>query len=116
MLRLRQYRLPPDPSRRRAARRAAAARPAGKAGRAGRRSRRGDAAAGLAEVLAIQAIWRDAAGRLAELPGPGSGIVACGALPGAVAPVPAWTAGELAAAGVAAEPGRVPGSARGWGW
>ena len=50
---------------------------------------------------------RDAAGRLTELPGPGSGIVACGALPGAVAPVPAWTAGELAAAGVAAEPGRV---------
>ncbi len=33
--------------------------------------------------------------------------MACGALPGAVAPVPAWTAGELAAAGVAAEPGRV---------
>ncbi len=66
-----------------------------------------DAAAGLAEVLAMPAIWRDAAGRLTELPGPGSGIVACGALPGAVAPVPAWTAGELAAAGVAAEPGRV---------
>ena len=65
-----------------------------------------DAAAGLAEVLAMPAIWRDAAG-LTELPGPGSGIVACGALPGAVAPVPAWTAGELAAAGVAAEPGRV---------
>jgi hypothetical protein len=66
-----------------------------------------DAAAGLAEVLAMPAIWRDAAGRLTELPGPGSGIVACGALPGAAAPVPAWTAGELAAAGVAAGPGRV---------
>ena len=51
----------------------------------------------------------------AELPGPGWGIVACGALPGAVAPVPAWTAGELAAAGVPAEPGRC-GMARGWGW
>ena len=66
-----------------------------------------DAAAGLAEVMAMPAIWKDAAGNLLELPGPGGGIVACGALPGAAAPVPAWTAGELAAAGVAAEPGPV---------
>ena len=66
-----------------------------------------DAAAGLAEVLAMPAIWKDAAGRLTELPGPGGGIVVCGALPGAAAPVPAWTPGELAAAGVPAEPGRV---------
>ena len=66
-----------------------------------------DAAAGLAEVLAMPAIWRDAAGNLLELPGPGSGIVACGALPGVAAPVPAWSPGGLAAAGVAAEPGRV---------
>lgn len=58
-----------------------------------------DAAAGLAEVMAMPAIWGDAGSRLAELPGPGSGIVACGALPGVVSPAPAWTAGELAAAG-----------------
>jgi hypothetical protein len=66
-----------------------------------------DAAAGLAEVLAMPAIWKDATGDLLELPGPGGGIVVCGALPGAAAPVPAWLPGELAAAGVAAEPGRV---------
>jgi len=66
-----------------------------------------DAAAGLAEVMAMPAIWKDAAGNLLELPGPGGGIVVCGALPGAVAPVPAWTPGVLAAAGVPAEPGRV---------
>jgi hypothetical protein len=66
-----------------------------------------DAAAGLAEVMAMPAIWRDATGNLLELPGPGGGIVVCGALPGAAAPVPAWAAGELAAAGVAAEPGPV---------
>ncbi|MGH3193445.1 MAG: hypothetical protein ACRDOL_40565, partial [Streptosporangiaceae bacterium] len=66
-----------------------------------------DAAAGLAEVMAMPAIWRDAGGRLLELPGPGSGIVACGALPGAAAPAPAWTAGELAAAGVPEPAGRV---------
>ena len=77
-----------------------------------REARRGkeparDAAAGLAEVLAMPAIWKDAAGDLLELPGPGGGIVACGALPGAAAPVPAWLPGELAAAGVAAEPGPV---------
>ena len=66
-----------------------------------------DAAAGLAEVMAMPAIWKDAAGNLLELPGPGGGIVACGALPGAAAPVPAWTPGELAAAGVPAEPGPV---------
>jgi hypothetical protein len=66
-----------------------------------------DAAAGLAEVMAMPAIWKDATGNLLEVPGPGGGIVACGALPGAAAPVPAWTPGELAAAGVPAEPGRV---------
>jgi hypothetical protein len=66
-----------------------------------------DAAAGLAEVLAMPAIWKDAAGNLVELPGPGGGIVVCGALPGAAAPVPVWTVAGLAAAGVAAEPGRV---------
>jgi hypothetical protein len=33
--------------------------------------------------------------------------VACGALPGAAAPEPAWTAGQLAAAGIAGEPGPV---------
>jgi len=55
----------------------------------------------------MPAIWKDAGGRLLELPGPGSGIVACGALPGAAAPEPAWTAGQLAAAGIAAEPGPV---------
>ena len=71
-----------------------------------------DAAAGLAEVMAMPAIWRDATGNLLELPGPGGGIVVSGALPGTAAPVPAWS-GELAAAGVAAEPG--PGRT-GWGW
>jgi hypothetical protein len=55
----------------------------------------------------MPAIWKDAGGRLLELPGPGSGIVACGALPGAAAPEPAWTAGQLAAAEIAAEPGPV---------
>ena len=74
-----------------------------------------DAEAGLAEVMAMPAIWRDAGGRLAELPGPGSGIVVCGALPGAPAPEPAWTAEQLAAAGVAEVPGR-RGMGRGWGW
>jgi hypothetical protein len=57
--------------------------------------------------MAMPAIWKDAAGNLLELAGPGGGIVACGALPGAAAPVPAWTPGELAAAGVAALPGPV---------
>src|SRR5437667_234826 len=65
-----------------------------------------DAEAGLAEVMAMPAIWKDAGGRLLELAGPGSGIVACGALPGAAAPGPAWTAEHLAAAGIAGEPGR----------
>jgi len=55
----------------------------------------------------MPAIWKDAGGRLLELPGPGPGIVACGALPGAAAPEPAWTARQLAAAGIAAEPGPV---------
>jgi len=73
----------------------------------GRKEPARDAAAGLAEVLAMPAIWKDAAGDLLELPGPGGGIVVCGALPSAPAPVPAWMPGELAAAGVAALPGRV---------
>ena len=55
----------------------------------------------------MPAIWKDAGGRLLELAGPGSGIVACGALPGTPAPRPAWTAGQLAAAGVAEAPGPV---------
>ena len=55
----------------------------------------------------MPAIWKDTSGRLLELPGPGSGIVACGALPGAAAPGPAWTAEHLAAAGIAGEPGPV---------
>ena len=66
-----------------------------------------DAAAGLAEVMAMPAIWKDAGGRLLEYPGPGGGIVVCGALPGAAAPEPAWTAVHLAAAGVAQRPGPV---------
>ena len=66
-----------------------------------------DAAAGLAEVMAMPAIWKDATGNLLELAGPGGGIVVCGALPGAAAPVPAWMPGELAAAGVPASPGPV---------
>ena len=86
-------------------------RAAGGGARVPRRERRKgpvrDAAAGLAEVMAMPAIWRDADGGLLELPGPGSGIVACGALPGAAAPAPAWTAGDLEAAGVAASPGPV---------
>jgi hypothetical protein len=57
--------------------------------------------------MAMPAIWKDAAGNLLELAGPGGGIVVCGALPGAAAPVPAWMPGELAAAGVAASPGPV---------
>jgi len=57
--------------------------------------------------MAMPAIWKDAGGRLLELAGPGPGILACGALPGAAAPEPAWTAGQLAAAGIAGEPGRV---------
>ena len=47
----------------------------------------------------MPAIWKDAAGELLELPGPGGGIVACGALPGAAAPVPAWTAGRAGGGG-----------------
>ena len=66
-----------------------------------------DAAAGLAEVLAMPAIWKDAAGELTERPGPGGGIVVCGALPGAAAPEPAWTAQALAAAGAGEVPGPV---------
>ncbi|HEY6311556.1 MAG TPA: hypothetical protein VIY52_12245, partial [Streptosporangiaceae bacterium] len=66
-----------------------------------------DAAAGLAEVMAMPAIWKDAAGNLLELPGAGGGIVVGGALPGAAAPIPAWVPGELAAAGVPASPGPV---------
>ncbi len=66
-----------------------------------------DAAAGLAEVLAMPAVWKDASGRLLELPGAGGGIVACGALPGAAAPEPAWTAEQMAAAGITAGPGPV---------
>jgi hypothetical protein len=66
-----------------------------------------DAAAGLAEVLAMPAVWKDASGRLVELPGAGGGIVACGALPGAAAPEPAWTAEQMAAAGITAGPGPV---------
>ncbi len=63
-----------------------------------------DAATGRAEVMAMPAIWKDADGRLTGLPGAGGGIVACGALPGAAAPGPAWTADQLAAAGIAGEP------------
>ena len=55
----------------------------------------------------MPAIWKDAGGRLLELPGPGPGIVACGALPGAAVPCPAWTAERLAAAGMAGGPGPV---------
>ena len=66
-----------------------------------------DAEAGLAEVMSMPALWRDAGGRLLELAGPGSGIVVCGALPGACAPQPAWTAEQLAAAGIAETPGPV---------
>jgi hypothetical protein len=66
-----------------------------------------DAAAGLAEVLAMPAVWKDASGRLTELLGAGGGIVACGALPGAAAPDPAWTAEQMAAAGITAGPGPV---------
>ncbi len=66
-----------------------------------------DAEAGLAEVMAMPAIWKDAEGRLLEFPGAGSGIVACGALPGAAAPEPAWTPELMAAAGVTDEPGPV---------
>ena len=92
------------PGRRR--RSCAGPRPAPRRGARRKRPAR-DAEAGLAEVMAMPAIWKDAGGRLLELPGPGSGIVACGALPGAAAPEPAWTAGQLAAAGIAGEPGPV---------
>ena len=91
------------PGRRR--RSCAGPRPARRGARRKRPAR--DAEAGLAEVMATPAIWKGAGGRLLELPGPGSGIVACGALPGAAAPEPAWTAGQLAAAGIAGEPGPV---------
>jgi hypothetical protein len=57
--------------------------------------------------MAMPAIWKDPAGRLLELPGPGQGIVVCGALPGAAAPEPAWTPGLMAAAGFVGEPGPV---------
>ena len=66
-----------------------------------------DAEAGLAEVMAMPSVWKDAGGRLTELPGAGGGIVACGALPGAAAPEPAWTAEQMAAAGITAGPGPV---------
>ncbi|MGH3255112.1 MAG: hypothetical protein ACRDOU_06820, partial [Streptosporangiaceae bacterium] len=65
-----------------------------------------DAAAGLAEVMAMPAIWKDPAGRLLELPGPGQGIVVCGARPGVAAPEPAWTPELMAAAGVTGGPVR----------
>jgi len=55
----------------------------------------------------MPAVWKDAGGRLLELPGPGLGMVACGALPGAAAAEPAWTAAQLAGAGIAGEPGPV---------
>ena len=55
----------------------------------------------------MPSVWKDAGGGLLEFPGPGGGIVVCGALPGAAAPEPAWTAEEMAAAGVAAVPGPV---------
>ena len=80
---------------------------AGAAAGARRKRPARDAEAGLAEVMAMPVIWKDAGGRLLELPGPGPGFVACGALPGAAAPQPAWTAGQLAAAGIAGEPGPV---------
>src|SRR5216684_1100752 len=92
------------PGRRR--RSCAGPRPAPRRGARRKRPAR-DAEAGLAEVMAMPAIWKDAGGRLLELAGPGSGIVACGALPGAAAPGPAWTAEHLAAAGIAGEPGPV---------
>jgi hypothetical protein len=57
--------------------------------------------------MAMPAVWKDPGGRLLELAGPGPGIVACGALPGAAAPEPAWTAERLAAAGIGGEPGPV---------
>ena len=100
------------PGRRR--RSCAGPRPAPRRGARRKRPAR-DAEAGLAEVMAMPAIWKDAGGRLLELPGPGSGIVACGALPGAAAPEPAWTAGQLAAAGIAGSRGGC-GRGRGWGW
>jgi len=55
----------------------------------------------------MPSVWKDADGRLLELSGPGPGIVVCGALPGAAAAEPAWTADQLAAAGIAGEPGPV---------
>ena len=55
----------------------------------------------------MPSVWKDACGGLLEFPGPGGGILVCGALPGAAAPEPAWTAEEMAAAGVAAVPGPV---------
>ncbi|MGH3222108.1 MAG: hypothetical protein ACRDPY_26000, partial [Streptosporangiaceae bacterium] len=76
--RLRRYLLPGNLSVRRRALGPAVARPAGTRRR---KEPVRDAAAGLAEVMAMPAIWRDAGGRLLELPGPGAGIVACGALP-----------------------------------
>src|SRR5260370_23303528 len=64
-----------------------------------------DAGAGLAEVMAMPAIWKDAGGRLLELAGAGAGVLACRAPPGAAAPGPAGGAGELAAARGAGGPG-----------
>ena len=66
-----------------------------------------DAEAGLAEVMAVPSVWKDAGGWLTELPGAGGGMVVCGALPGAAAPEPAWTAEQMAAAGFTAVPGPV---------
>ena len=63
-----------------------------------------DAATGRAEVMAIRRSGRTPPACCTELPGAGGGIVACGALPGAAAPGPAWTADQLAAAGIAGEP------------
>src|SRR6266446_64455 len=83
------------PGRRR--RSCAGPRPAPRRGARRKRPAR-DAEAGLAEVMAMPAIWKDAGGRLLELAGPGPGIVACGALPGAAAPGPAWTGLGLASA------------------
>ena len=70
-------------------------------------SGRRDAEAGLAEVMAMPAIWKDAGGRLAELPGAGGGSWRAGRCRARRPPEPAWTAEQLAAAGVAEEPGPV---------
>ena len=67
-----------------------------------------NAEAGLAEVMGMPAIWRDAVAGCSSF-GPGFGGRGVRGAARAAAPAPAWTAGDLEAAGGAASLGRCGG-------